>query len=128
MKEIEKIKLAEFDNIEVNPYLTYAEIQAITNSVYTMKSWAEREQNIDMLLLIYATSLTTEEVNNYNHDHWLKTGLIDAVKQNVRNFYRIYEAIDYEESIKKTLIKLANEMPEFNKKVNEVMKNASSKK
>lgn len=128
MKEIEKIKLDEFDNIEVNPYLTYAEIQAITNSVYTMKSWAEREQNIDMLLLIYATSLTMEEVNNYNHDHWLKTGLIDEVKQNVRNFYRIYEAIDYEESIKKTLVKLVNEMPEFNKKVNEVMKNASSKK
>ena len=50
-KEMESIELKDF-GVRVNPYLTYAQVQAIANSVYTLKSWAEREQNIDMLLLI----------------------------------------------------------------------------
>ena len=129
-KEMESIEVKDF-GIRVNPYLTYAQVQAIANSVYTLKSWAEREQNIDMLLLIYATNLTAEEVNNYNHEHWLKSGLIDCVKANVLNFYDIEKAIKYEESPMRTLMKIANEMPEFSKKLNgylEVAKNANSKK
>ena len=129
-KEMESIELKDF-GIRVNPYLTYAQVQAIANSVYTLKSWAEREQNIDMLLLIYATNLTAEEVNNYKHEHCLKSRLIDCVKANVLNFYDIEKAIKYEESPMRTLMKLANEMPEFSKKLNEyleVAKNANSKK
>ena len=117
--------------VGVNTDRAYAQVQAIANSVYTLKSWAEREQNIDMLLLIYATNLTAEEVNNYNHEHWLKSGLIDCVKANVINFYDIEKAIKYEESPMRTLMKIANEMPEFSKKLNEyleVAKNANSKK
>ena len=130
LKEVNKEYLEQYD-IHVNRYLTYSQIQAIANSVYTLKSWAEREQNIDMLLLIYATNLTAEEVNNYNHEHWLKSGLIDCVKANVLNFYDIEKAINYEESPMRTLMKIANEMPEFSKKLNEyleVAKNANSKK
>ena len=44
-KEMESIELKDF-GIRVNPYLTYAQVQAIANSVYTLKSWAEREQNL----------------------------------------------------------------------------------
>lgn len=129
-KEMESIELKDF-GVRVNPYLTYAQVQAIANSVYTLKSWSERQQNIDMLLLIYATDLTAEEVNNYSHDHWLKSGLIDRVKEEVLNFYDVMAAIKYEESPMRTLMKLANEMPEFSKKLNEyleVAKNANGKK
>ena len=45
--------------------------------------------------------------------------------------YDIEKAIKYEESPMRTLMKLANEMPEFSKKLNEyleVAKNANSKK
>lgn len=124
MKEISKIYLKDYD-VYVNPYLTYAQIQAIANSVKTMGSWAERQQNIDMLVLAFGTSLGTDTIESKEHDYWLNTGLIDKVKKNIINFGDIQSAITYEESIIKLLKTISQEIPEFNKKVDEVMKNAS---
>lgn len=124
MKEIDKIYLKDYD-VYVNPYLSYAQIQAIANSVKTMGSWAERQQNIDMLVLAFGTSLDTAEIEAKDHEYWLNTGLIDEVKKNIINFGDIQGAITYEESIIKFLKTISQEIPEFNKKVDEVMKNAS---
>lgn len=124
MKEIDKIYLKDYD-VYVNPYLSYAQIQAIANSVKTMGSWAERQQNIDMLVLAFGTSLDTATIEAKDHDYWLNTGLIDEVKKNIINFGDIQGAITYEESIIKLLKTISQEIPEFNKKVDEVMKNAS---
>ena len=138
MKEIGKIYLKDYD-VYVNPYLTYAQIQTIANSVKTMGSWAERQQNIDMLVLVHATdmanidmlvlafgtSLGTDTIEAKEHEYWLNTGLIDEVKKNIINFGDIQSAITYEESIIKLLKTISQEIPEFNKKVDEVMKNAS---
>ena len=124
MKEISKIYLKDYD-VYVNPYLTYAQIQAIANSVKTMGSWAERQQNIDMLVLAFGTSLDRATIEAKDHDYWLNTGLIDEVKKNIINFGDIQGAITYEESIIKLLKTISQEIPEFNKKVDEVMKNAS---
>lgn len=124
MKEIDKIYLKDYD-VYVNPYLSYAQIQVIANSVKTMGSWAERQQNIDMLVLAFGTSLDRATIEAKDHDYWLNTGLIDEVKKNIINFGDIQGAITYEESIIKLLKTISQEIPEFNKKVDEVMKNAS---
>lgn len=124
MKEIGKIYLKDYD-VYVNPYLTYAQIQTIANSVKTMGSWAERQQNIDMLILAFGTNLDADTIEAKEHDYWLNTGLIDEVKKNIINFGDIQGAITYEESIIKILKTISQEIPEFNKKVDEVMKNAS---
>lgn len=126
-KEVNKEYLEQYD-IHVNRYLTYSQIQAISNSVRNLESWAERKQNIDMLLLAFTTDISREELENHTHDYWLNTGVISDVYSIVNNWYMIEEAINYEESPMRMIIKLAKEIPDFNKKVDEVLKNASSKK
>ena len=127
IKEVNKEYLEQYD-IHVNRYLTYSQIQAIANSVRNLESWAERKQNIDMLLLAFATDISREELENHTHDYWLNTGVISDVYSIVNNCHMIEEAINYEESPMRMIIKLAKEIPDFNKKVDEVLKNASSKK
>ena len=120
----EPVEIEEY-GIKVNQYLTYSQIQSIVDGLKKLDSWAEREQNIDMLLLIYATNRTAEEVNNYNHEHWLKTGIIEEVHDRIENIFQLYDAIKYEESLKKSITQIARELPRFSNKVDEVMKNAS---
>lgn len=127
LNEVNKEYLEQYD-IHVNRYLTYSQIQAISNSVRNLESWAERKQNIDMLLLAFTTDISREELENHTHDYWLNTGVISDVYSIVNNWYMIEEAINYEESPMRMIIKLAKEIPDFNKKVDEVLKNASSKK
>lgn len=124
IKELDKVYIEEYD-INVNRYLTYSQIQAIVNSVKKLDSWAEREQNIDMLVLAFATDIETETIENYPHEHWLKTGIIENVKAVICNIWQINDALKYEESSMRILTQIAKEMPEFSKKVDEVMKNAS---
>lgn len=127
IKELDKEYIEEYD-IHVNRYLTYSQIQAIANSVKNLESWAERKQNIDMLLLAFATDIPREELENHTHDYWLNTGIISEIYAIVNNVYYIDEAIRYEEAPMHIVMKLAKEIPDFNKKVDEVLKNASSKK
>ena len=82
----------------VENYLTYSQIQQIVESVKTLGTWAERETNIDMLLLYHATDLGQDEIQKRSHDEWLKMGVIDSVKNHVNNYDRVHEAIEYTES------------------------------
>lgn len=127
IKELDKEYIEEY-GIHVNRYLTYSQIQAIANSVKNLESWAERKQNIDMLLLAFTTDIPREELENHTHDYWLNTGIISEIYDIVDNVYYIDEAIRYEEAPMRVIMKLAKEIPDFNKKVDEVLKNASSKK
>lgn len=130
MKEIKKenkLYLNDYD-INVSPYLTYAEIQTIANKVKALDSWAEREETIDMYVLYFATDIGKVNIDNYNHDAWLKSGVIDAVKSYIKNLEQITEAIKYEESPMRILMQISKEMPEFSKKLDEVLKDAPSKK
>ncbi len=124
---VDKVYLADYD-VNVEQYLTYAQIQTIANSVKKLDSWAERQQNIDMLVLAFATDIDHKELENYEHDHWLKCGLIEAVTDKIKNLSQIDAAINYEESLMRILMQISKEIPEFSKKVDEVMKNAQSKK
>ena len=130
MKEIKKenkLYLNDYD-INVSPYLTYAEIQTIANKVKALDSWAEREETIDMYVLYFATDIGKANIDNYNHDVWLKSGVIDAAKSCIKNLEQITEAIKYEESPMRILMQISKEMPEFSKKLDEVLKDAPSKK
>lgn len=127
VNSVDKVYLADYD-VNVEQYLTYAQIQTIANGVKKLDSWAARQQNIDMLVLAFATDIDHKELENYEHDHWLKCGLIEAVTDKIKNLSQIDDAISYEESPMHTIMQIAKEMPEFSKKVDEVMKNAPSKK
>lgn len=100
-------------NITVKRYLTYDQIQFIVNTVCQFDSWAEREQNIDILLLHYATDLTDNEIKEYGHEELLQCGVIDRVKQNVENYDRIHEAIDYTQSTSRAMNQIVKELPKL---------------
>lgn len=127
IKSREPVEIEEY-GIKVNPYLTYSQIQSIVDGLKKLDSWAARQQSIDMCLLYFATNLKKEEIEAHDHDYWLKTGVIDAVAVRVENIFQLYDAIKYEESLQKSITQIAREMPRFSNKVDEVMKNASSKK
>lgn len=124
IKAFESVELADY-GIRVNRYLTYSQIQSIVDGLKKLDSWAERQQSIDMCILYFATDLKKEEIENYDHDYWLKTGIIEAVNDKIVNIYQLNEAIDYEESLKKAIVQISRELPRFSNKVDEVMKNAS---
>ena len=110
--------LEEFD-ITVNQYLTYAQIQSIVNNTNevmrtekkikgkTVKcdSWAEKQTNIDMLVLLHATNLTEQELQS-PHSMFLQTGIIDAVKKEIKNYNQIEEAFEYTDGIKATILNI----------------------
>ena len=99
--------------VTVNRYLTYAQIQQIAEATMKFHTWAERQQNIDMLVLVHATDMTVEEIEKYTHDELLQSGLIDEVMLHVDNLYRIYEALEYHESTQRVLTQVLIEINKF---------------
>lgn len=126
MIKFENGKLNDKD-IEIKSYLTYAEIQVIVNRVSQSDSWAEREQNIDLLLLHFVTNLTNEEIESYGHEELLKFGFIDYVKSQVVNFNKVHEAITYTQSIPRLLVQLSKELPKLLEQVQENMKKVTER-
>lgn len=118
------VKLQEANLIEkeitVNPYLTYSQIQNIVNAVCQFDSWADREQNMDILLLYYVTNLTKEDIEEYGHEALLQSGIIDEVRANVKNFGQIREALAYTQSVEKSLAAISKQLPKI---VEDVKKN-----
>ena len=113
MKEIvakPDIYLEEYD-VHVKPYLSYAEIQAIVNSTMQFESWAERQQNIDMLMLAYGTDIGLEKLQEVGHEVLYNSGLIGEVRMVMINWADIYEGLEYEESIIKLLAQIVNKLP-----------------
>ena len=122
IKSINKIYLDEFD-IYVEPYLTYDQIQKISESIVTQEDWAVRQQTMDMLILYYATDISKEEMEQVGHDDLLKSGIIDAVKNSIKNLNQVQEAIDYIQSPIKVLKQFSDKLPELKKSLQEVINN-----
>lgn len=119
MKEIkgnQTVYLEDYD-ITVNKYLTYAQIQQIANAVVATSvndsddTWANRETNIDMLMLYHATDISKEKLEEIGHDALLTSGLIDSVQFRIENYHEIYEAIDYIENNQRAINKLLKSLP-----------------
>ena len=121
IKAMDKVYLEEFD-VYVNPYLTYAQIQAIVNGVKSLDSWAEREQNIDMCVLAFATDIPTEKLEEFGHDVLLQSGLINAVCGEIKNLFSVYEAIEYTESTKRALAQIIKALPKYQEQLDAVVK------
>lgn len=121
IKAMDKVYLEEFD-VYVNPYLTYAQIQAIVNGVKSLDSWAEREQNIDMCVLAFATDIPTEKLEELGHDVLLQSGLINAVCGEIKNLFSVYEAIEYTESTKRALAQIIKALPKYQEQLDAVVK------
>lgn len=121
IKAMDKVYLEEYD-VYVNPYLTYAQIQAIVNGVKGLDSWAEREQNIDMCVLAFATDIPTEKLEEVGHDVLLQSGLINAVCGEIKNLFSVYEAIEYTESTKRALAQIIKALPKYQEQLDAVVK------
>ena len=121
IKAMDKVYLEEFD-VYVNPYLTYAQIQAIVNGVKSLDSWAEREQNIDMCVLAFATDIPTDKLEEVGHDALLQSGLINAVCGEIKNMFSVYEAIEYTESTKRALAQIIKALPKYQEQLDAVVK------
>lgn len=119
MKEIkgnQTVYLEDYD-ITVNKYLTYAQIQQIANAVVEASvndsddTWANRETNIDMLMLYHATDIGKEKLEEIGHDALLTSGLIEAVRCCIENLYNVDEAIDYIENNQRAINKMLKSLP-----------------
>lgn len=121
IKAMDKVYLEEYD-VYVNPYLTYAQIQAIVNGVKGLDGWAEREQNIDMCVLAFATDIPTEKLEELGHDALLQSGLINAVCGKIKNLFNVYEAIEYTESTKRALAQIIKALPKYQEQLDAVVK------
>lgn len=105
LEQFAPVKSNVYD-IEVKRYLSLAEIQTIVNGTITFTTWAEREQNIDMMLLLLATNIGEEAIQEKGHDYFLNTGIIKYVKEQVENFDKIAEAIKWTESTERSLAQI----------------------
>ena len=121
MKEIkgnQTVYLEDYD-ITVNKYLTYAQIQQIANAVVAASvndsddTWANRQTNIDMLMLYHATDIGKEKLEEIGHDTLLTSGLIEAVRYRIENLYNIDEAIDYIENNQRAINKMLKSLPKI---------------
>ena len=121
MKEIkgkQTVYLEDYD-ITVNKYLTYAQIQQIANAVVAASTndaddtWANRETNIDMLVLYHATDIGKEKLEEIGHDALLTSGLIEAVRCCIENLYNVDEAIDYIENNQRAINKMLKSLPKI---------------
>ena len=121
MKEIkgnQTVYLEDYD-ITVNKYLTYAQIQQIANAVVAASmgdsddTWANRQTNIDMLMLYHATDIGKEKLEEIGHDNLLTSGLIEAVRYRIENLYDINDAIDYIENNQRAINKMLKSLPKI---------------
>ena len=121
MKEIkgnQTVYLEDYD-ITVNKYLTYAQIQQIANAVVAASmddsedTWANRQTNIDMLMLYHATDITKEELEKVGHDDLLTSGLIESVRCCIENLYDVDDAINYIEDNQRVIGKLLKSLPKI---------------
>ena len=121
MKEIKGNQTVYLEDygITVNKYLTYAQIQQIANAVVAASvndsddTWANRETNIDMLVLYHATDIGKEKLEEIGHDALLTSGLIEAVRYRINNLYNIDEAIDYIENNQRAINKMLKSLPKI---------------
>lgn len=121
MKEIkgnQTVYLEDYD-ITVNKYLTYAQVQQIANAVVAASmddsddTWANRQTNIDMLMLYHATNIGKEKLEEIGHDDLLTSGLIESVRCCIENLYDVDDAINYIEDNQRAIGKMLKSLPKI---------------
>lgn len=115
MKELKGLKEKYLENydVEVKQYLTFSQIQEIINSVLQSETFEERENTIDYLLLVFCTNIGKEKVDELGPDIFIESGLMDEVKNSIRNIDKLYEGISYHESTGKALMEIAKSLPSY---------------
>lgn len=111
LKELEPIYLQSYD-VKVNQYLSLSEIQKIINEVLLVENFEERESIIDYLILCYCTDINRETIDELGADAFIKSGLMDQVKNNIKNLDKLFEGITYHESTGKALRTIAKNIPD----------------
>ena len=111
LKELEPIYLQNYD-VKVNQYLSLSEIQKIINEVLLVENFEERESIIDYLLLCYCTDINRDIIDELGADIFIKSGLMDQVKSNIKNLDKLLEGIAYHESTGKALRTIAKNIPD----------------
>ena len=111
LKELDYIYLEDFD-IEVCPYLSLSQMQKIINEVLLVENFEERESIIDYLLLCYCTNIDKSVIDDLGSDIFIKSGLMDAVKENIKNLNKLNEGIAYHESTGKAIRLLSKRIPD----------------
>ena len=114
MKELKEaiVNLENYD-INVKQYLTYAQIQKIIETTMKYQTWAERESNIDFMVLCYTTDLTPEKIDEIGFDNLVTSGLVEDVIRHVSNYYDIMQGLNYHESVGKALTELSKNLPQI---------------
>lgn len=134
MKEL-KIKTIhdnEYD-IEINSLLSATQIDKIAQAVIKLETYLEREQMICYLVLNYCTNIDKEIIEDTDPDVIMRSGLWEAVKTAVYNFYEIEDAIKFYESPVRMLAEIADVLPDLTKQLQgvdlgEVIKSGLSKR
>jgi len=122
LKELGSIYLKDFD-VEVYPYLSLSQIQKIINEVLLVDNFEERESIIDYLILCYSTNIDKKIIDDLGSDIFIKSGLMDKVKENIINLDKLIEGIEYHESTGKALRMIAKNIPND---FNNILKNGIS--
>lgn len=122
LKELNSIYLKDFD-VEVYPYLSLSQIQKIINEVLLVDNFEERESIIDYLILCYSTNIDKKVIDDLGSDIFIKSGLMDKVKENIINLDKLIEGIEYHESAGKALRMIAKNIPSD---FNNILKNGIS--
>ena len=133
MKEL-KIKTIhdnEYD-VEINSFLSATQIDKIAQAVIKLETYLEREQMICYLVLNYCTNIDKEIIEDTDPDVIMQSGLWEAVKTAVYNFYEIEDAIKFYESPVRMLAEIADVLPDLTKQLQgvdlgEVIKSGISK-
>lgn len=118
LKELQTY-VSKYD-VKVRQFLSYAEIQNIINAVKEFSTWGERETCKDMMILMYCTDIDKTTLEDAGHDMLLKSGFIDAVKEEIYNVYDIDRGLHYEESLDKSIATIAKKLPEISDRIKEV--------
>ena len=115
LKAAEQVYLEDY-GVHVNRYLTLAQIQQIVNAIKVFDTWAEREQNKNMLVLYHATDIGKEALEASDYNLLQSSGLIDSVLECVVNFYDIDKALDWTESTQRALAQIIKDgLPQIRK-------------
>ena len=133
MKEL-KIKTIhdnEYD-VEINSFLSATQIDKIAQAVIKLETYLEREQMICYLVLNYCTDMDKAIIEDTDPDVIMQSGLWEAVKDTVYNFYAIEDAIKFYESPVRMLVEIADVLPDLTKQLQgvdlgEVIKSGISK-
>lgn len=101
-------------DISIRSYLTHAEIESIANAVVAFKTWAVRQENIDALVLHFCTDITDEQIEKIGMPMFIKSGLMDTVKEHVFNYAEIDKAIVFKEKADNAMV-MARQLQDMQK-------------